>query len=65
MKQSLSTRLVALFCAVVVSSVLLESVAELGHPASNGQTDVATVAPAAAPSVATLAAAPPSTIKQF
>ena len=62
MKQSLSTRLVALFCAVVVSSVLLESVAELGHPASNGQL---TVAPAAAPSVATLAAAPASTVKQF
>ena len=65
MKQSLSTRLIALFCAVVVSSVLLESVAELGDPASNGQAAVATVAPDAAPSVATLAAAPASTIKQF
>ena len=65
MKQSLSTRLVALFCAVVVSSVLLESVAELGHPAANGSSAVATVAPDAAPSAATLAAAPASTIKQF
>lgn len=33
MKQSLSSRLIALFCAVAISSVLLESVAELGHPA--------------------------------
>ena len=65
MKQSLSTRLIALLCAVVVSSVLLESVAELGHPASNGQAAVATVAPAAAASVATLAAAPANTLKQF
>ncbi len=41
MKQSLSTRLIALFCAVVISSVLLESVAELGHPATSGEVQVA------------------------
>lgn len=41
MKQSLSTRLIALFCAVVISSVLLESVAELGHPASSSEVQVA------------------------
>ena len=65
MKQSLSTRLISLFCAVVVSSVLLESVAELGHLSSNGQADIATVAPDAATSAAAVAAAPASTIKQF
>lgn len=32
MKQSLLSRVVCMVCAVVVASVLLESVAELGHP---------------------------------
>ena len=41
MKQSLFTRLTVLFCAVVISSVLLESVAELGHPATSGEIQVA------------------------
>ena len=48
MKQSLSTRLAALCAAVVISAVVLESVAELGHPAQGanvGQT-VASVASA-------------------
>ena len=32
MKQSLFSRVVSMLCAVVVASVLLESVAELGLP---------------------------------
>ena len=41
MKQSLFTRLTVLFCAVVISSVLLGSVAELGHPATNSEVQFA------------------------
>ncbi len=43
MKQSFLTRLTVLFCAVVISSVLIESVAELGHPAQSGDVQVAQV----------------------
>ena len=41
MKQSITTRLIALFCAVAISSVLLESVAELGLPAHGAGASVA------------------------
>ena len=43
MKQSLSFRLVALFGAVLISSVLLESVAQLGHPVAGVNQSVASV----------------------
>ena len=65
MKQSFFIRLIALFCAVVVSSVLLEGVAELGHPATSGSVAVATVVPDAAPNAAAVAAVPASTGKQL
>ena len=41
MKQALFTRLTVLFCAVVISAMLLESVAELGHPAPGADDSVA------------------------
>lgn len=51
MKPSLSTRLASLCAAIVISAIVLESVAELGHPASGADTNmghaVASVAPAA------------------
>ena len=49
MKQSLSTRLTALFAAVVISSILLESVAELGRPVMSHQVHVARAAASTAP----------------
>lgn len=41
MKQSLSTRCAALFASIVITTVVLESVAELGHPVCSGQALVA------------------------
>lgn len=41
MKQSLTIRLAALFVSVVITAVLFEQVAELGHPALCGQSQVA------------------------
>lgn len=41
MKQSFSPRLIALFCAVVISAVLRESVAEMEPPSTSGEVQVA------------------------
>lgn len=41
MKQSLAFRLAILFVSVVITGVLFESVAEIGHPASDNQIQVA------------------------
>ena len=41
MKQSLTLRLVSLAASVIVTAVLFESVAQLGHPAADGRPAVA------------------------
>ena len=44
MKQSLTSRLAALALSIVITSFLLESVADLGRPGSNGEVQVADAA---------------------
>ena len=44
MKQSLSFRLAALLASVVITALVFESVAELGHPVADGQVQVAQAA---------------------
>lgn len=52
MKQSLSSRLAALCAAIVISAVVLESVAELGHPAPGANVGHAVALASAASAVA-------------
>ena len=59
MKQSLSTRLATLCAAIVISTVVLESVAELGYPAPVASANVGQAVASATSATSTSAKSQP------